>query len=138
MAVQANRQVRLSPGIPTRSARSITCSEGASLVWRSACEVVVRPREPAMSHTTLMPYQPDQMNPGQLAAISYLARYSGQTHALYAYQLRRWFGWCEDNGLDPLVGIQRAHVELYIRHLCERGLMASSVNTSARRSCRHR
>ena len=69
------------------------------------------------------------MTPAQLAAVSYLARYSGHTHALYAYQLRRWFGWCETNALDPLVGIQRAHVELYIRHLGESGLMASSVNT---------
>jgi len=42
-----------------------------------------------------MPFQPDQMRPGQLAAVSYLARYSGHTHSLYAYQLRRWFGWCE-------------------------------------------
>jgi hypothetical protein len=31
--------------------------------------------------------------------------------------------------LDPLAGIQRAHVELYIRHLGESGLMVSSVNT---------
>lgn len=23
-----------------------------------------------------------------------------------------WFTWCRSNGLDPLVGIQRAHVEL--------------------------
>jgi site-specific recombinase XerD len=28
-----------------------------------------------------------------------------------------------------LVGIQRAHIELYIRHQGERGLIASSVNT---------
>jgi integrase/recombinase XerD len=83
-----------------------------------------------MSHTTLMPFQPDQMSSGQLGAVSYLARYSGHTHALYGHQLRRWFGWCETNGLDPLVGIQRANVELYIRHLGESGLMASSVNTS--------
>ena len=55
------------------------------------------------------------MSTAQLAAVSYLARYSGRTHALYAFQLRRWFAWCEGNGLDPLVGIQRAHVELYIR-----------------------
>jgi hypothetical protein len=58
------------------------------------------------------------------------SRYSGHTQTLYAYQLRRWFGWCETNGLDPLRGIQRAHVELYIRHLGESGLMVSSVNTS--------
>jgi integrase/recombinase XerD len=83
-----------------------------------------------MSDSRLMPYQPDQMKPSQLAAVSYLARYSGHTHTLYAYQLRRWFGWCEVNGLDPLVGIQRAHVEVYIRHLGQSGLMASSINTS--------
>jgi integrase/recombinase XerD len=51
---------------------------------------------------------------------------------LYSYQLRRWFEWCEGNGLDPLVGIQRAHVELYIRGLGEAGLMASSTNTMMR------
>ena len=69
------------------------------------------------------------MSPAQLAAVSYLARYSGRTRALYAFQLRRWFSWCETNGLDPLVGIQRAHVELYIRQLGESGLMDSSVVT---------
>jgi hypothetical protein len=34
---------------------------------------------------------------------------------------------CETNRLDPLVGIQLAHIELYIRHLGETGLMPSSV-----------
>jgi len=87
--------------------------------------------------TILLPFQPDQMTPAQLAAVSYLARYAGHTHTLYAghthtlyaYQLRCWFAWCEERSLDPLVGIQRAHIELYIRSLGERGLMASSVNT---------
>eukprot|EP00918_Siedleckia_nematoides_P084691 GHVU01186099.1.p1 GENE.GHVU01186099.1~~GHVU01186099.1.p1 ORF type:complete len:329 (-),score=32.12 GHVU01186099.1:620-1606(-) len=79
---------------------------------------------------TLLPFQPDAMTPAQLAAVSYLARYSGHTHTLYSSQLRRWFAWCETNALDPLVGIQRAHIELYIRHLGQSGLMASSVVTS--------
>ena len=83
-----------------------------------------------MSTTALLAFQPDTMTPAQLAAVSFLARYSGHTHKLYASQLRRWFSWCETNALDPLVGIQRAHVELYIRHLGDSGLMASSVNTS--------
>lgn len=64
-----------------------------------------------------------------MAAVSYLARYSGPTHKLYAFRLRRWFDRCDSNGLDSLLGIQRAHVELYIRHLGECGLMPSSVNT---------
>jgi site-specific recombinase XerD len=83
-----------------------------------------------MSETTiLLPFQPAMMSTAQVAAVSFLARYSGRTHALYAYQLKCWFGWCETNGLDPLVGIQRAHVELYIRSLGEHGLMDSSVVT---------
>ena len=48
------------------------------------------------------------MTTAQLAAVSFLARYAGHTHELYSYQLRRWFEWCEGNGLDPLAGIQRA------------------------------
>src|SRR5215207_11774968 len=86
--------------------------------------------ERAMSNTILLPFQPESMTRAQLAAVSYLARYSGHTHSLYTYQLRRWFAWCETNDLDPLIGIQRAHIELYIRYLGESGLMASSVNTS--------
>jgi integrase/recombinase XerD len=90
------------------------------------------PCEAIMSTTArsaaLLPFQPSSMSPAQLSAVSYLACYSGATHALYAAQLRRWFGWCDANGLDPLVGIQRAHVELYIRQHGEEGLMDSSVN----------
>jgi site-specific recombinase XerD len=81
------------------------------------------------SSTTLLLFQPATMSTAQLAAVSFLARYSGRTHALYAFQLREWFTWCERHGLDPLAGIQRAHVELYIRGLGERGLMDSSVVT---------
>jgi site-specific recombinase XerD len=79
--------------------------------------------------TILLPFQPSSMSTAQLAAVSFLARYSGRTHALYTYQLKRWFTWCESNGLDPLVGIRRAHVELYIRHLGDTGLMDSSIVT---------
>jgi site-specific recombinase XerD len=79
--------------------------------------------------TILLPYQPASMSTAQLAAVSFLARYSGRTHRLYTYQLKRWFTWSESNGLDPLIGIQRAHVELYIRHLGDSGLMDSSIVT---------
>jgi integrase/recombinase XerD len=78
---------------------------------------------------TLLPFQPATMSTAQLAAVSFLARYAGRTHSLYAYQLGQWFAWCDSNELDPLVGIQRAHVELYIRQLGDRGLMDSSVLT---------
>ena len=74
-----------------------------------------------MTNTKLLPFQPDAMTPAQLAAVSYLARYTGHTHTLYAYQLRRWFTWTESNDLDPLIGIQRACIERYIRDLGEGG-----------------
>jgi integrase/recombinase XerD len=35
-----------------------------------------------MSNTILLTFQPDSMTPAQLAAVSYLARYSGRTHGL--------------------------------------------------------
>ena len=54
--------------------------------------------------TILLPFQPATMSGAQLAAVSFLARYSGRTHSLYAYQLREWFAWCESKGVDPLVG----------------------------------
>ena len=41
-------------------------------------------REPVMTTTTLLPFQPDQMTPAQQAVVSYLARYAGHTHKLYA------------------------------------------------------
>lgn len=81
------------------------------------------------SSTAVLPFQPYSMSPAQLAAVSFLARYTGATRTLYEAQLRRWFEWCEANGLNPLIGIQRAHVELYIRELGDAGLMDSSVNT---------
>ena len=79
---------------------------------------------------TLLPFQPATMSTAQLAAVSYLARCAGRTHVLYTYQLGLWFSWCQSNALDPVAGIQRAHVELYIRGLGERGLMGSSVVTT--------
>ena len=43
----------------------------------------------------LLPSEPMAISTAQLAAVPYLARYSGRTHMLYAYRLRRWFAWCE-------------------------------------------
>ena len=75
--------------------------------------------------TTPLPFQPPSMSTAQLAAVSFLARCSGRTPHLYQFQVREWFAWCERNGLDPLVGVQRVHVELHIRSLGERGPMDS-------------
>ena len=69
------------------------------------------------------------MSTAQLAAVSYFARYAGRTHVLYAFHsgsgsrgatATDWIRW---------LGLQGAHVELYIRQLGEHGLMDSSVVT---------
>ena len=64
--------------------------------------------------TTLLPFQPASMSTAQLA-VSFLARYSGRTHHLYTFRLRERFAWCERNGLDPLVGVQRARRAVHPR-----------------------
>src|SRR3954452_23589475 len=46
--------------------------------------MVSRSPEATMTSTILLPFQPDAMTPAQLAALSYLACYSGHTHDLYA------------------------------------------------------
>ena len=82
-----------------------------------------------MEHATL-PALGAGLSTAHLAAISYLARYQGQTHALYTRYLGEWFAWCERQGLDPLEGVVRGHVEMYIRYRLERGNKASTVGTA--------
>jgi integrase/recombinase XerD len=79
--------------------------------------------------SVLLSYQPTTMSTAHLPAVSYLARNAGHTHHLYAYQLKRWFAWCDTNELNPLLGIQRAHVELYFHQFGDAGLMDSTVTT---------
>jgi integrase/recombinase XerD len=85
-----------------------------------------------VSTPTLLPFPPATMSTAQLAAVSYLAALRRRTHALYAVQLREWFNWCVASGLDLLIEIQRAHLELYIRHIGDHGLMDLSVVTMMR------
>lgn len=62
-------------------------------------------------------------------AATFLARYSGNTREVYGIRLRIYLAWCEANGLDPIHGVTRPHLELYGRHLEEdRGNSPSSVH----------
>ena len=55
----------------------------------------------------------------QIAAAAYLARYSGRTLETYRYDLRTFFQWCTDVGLDVLEA-KRAHIELWRSAMEER------------------
>ena len=54
----------------------------------------------------------DPFAQAQMAAAAYLARYSGRTLETYRYDLRTFFQWCTDFGLEVLEAT-RAHIELW-------------------------
>jgi len=107
-------------------------SECPTARWRRAesGRIILSPRE-----VTPSPVQPSSCpftrhDVDRAAGGSVLSRPLGRgTHTRYAYQLGQWFSWCETSGLNPLIGSQRDHIELYIRGLGDRGLMDSSVLT---------
>ncbi len=54
----------------------------------------------------------------RLAAAAYLARYKGTSRIHMGSDLRIYFGWCAERGLDPLA-VERPHLELYVRWMQE-------------------
>ena len=63
----------------------------------------------------------------QLAAIAFLARYSGRTLDAYRDDLRGFFQWAADNELAVLAAT-RPHIELYRSWMEARGLAASTID----------
>ena len=70
----------------------------------------------------------DEMsNEAQLAAVAFLARYSGRTLEAYRHDLRAFFQWATDRRLTVLKAT-RPHIELYRAAMEERGLAASTID----------
>ena len=67
------------------------------------------------------------VDPAQLAAAAFLARYSGRTFDAYRLDLRGYFQWAAAVGLEVLAAT-RPHIELYRGWLEERGLAASTID----------
>ncbi len=63
----------------------------------------------------------------QLAAAAFLARYSGRTLEAYRHDLRTFFQWTADVGLEVLEAT-RPHIELYRTSLEDHGLAASTID----------
>jgi integrase/recombinase XerD len=63
----------------------------------------------------------------QLAAIAFLARYSGRTIEAYRHDLKYFFQWAADHDLDVLAAT-RAHIEMYRSTMEQRGLAASTID----------
>jgi integrase/recombinase XerD len=62
----------------------------------------------------------------RLAAAAYLARFKGSSRDHTESDLRCFFAWCTERGLDPLAA-QRPHLELYIRWMQEIRLFKPST-----------
>jgi site-specific recombinase XerD len=66
----------------------------------------------------LVPTAPPLLDETRLAVGGFLARYSGNTRTGYASDLRGWFAWCAEVGLEPFA-VLRVHIELYARWMEE-------------------
>jgi hypothetical protein len=53
-----------------------------------------------------------EVDEAQLAAVSFLARYSGRTLEVYRHDLRGFFQWSSDHGV-VIMEASRAHIELF-------------------------
>ena len=74
------------------------------------------------------------VDPAQLAAVAFLARYSGRTLDAYRHDLRNLFQWAADHGLAVLEAT-RTHLELYRSSMEERGLAASTIDRRLSTAC---
>lgn len=63
----------------------------------------------------------------ELAASRFLVRYGEPTLSNYRLALRQWFEFCSTIGIRPLLA-DRSHVEVWVRTLEAKGIMASTIN----------
>jgi site-specific recombinase XerD len=71
----------------------------------------------------------------EMAAAAFLARYSGRTLDAYRQDLRCFFNWANDVGLEVLAAT-RPHIELYRQHVEQRALAASTIDRRLSTVCR--
>lgn len=66
-----------------------------------------------------------------IATDGFLSRYAGATKSMYAADLRIYFQWCADAGLDPL-DARRADLEAFVRHMID--VRGNAVSSAKRRA----
>lgn len=65
----------------------------------------------------------------QRAVLGFLARYGNpKTRGNYELDLRMFHAWCRQHDLLTMLAADSTHIQLYVRHLEDRGLAASTVN----------
>lgn len=78
--------------------------------------------------------EPIAADEAELAAVAFLARYSGRTLDAYRHDLRNLFQWAADHGLSVLEAT-RPHLEMYRSSMEERGLAASTIDRRLSTAC---
>lgn len=106
--------------LPTPAARSRPAATVASPGEARADDVLLVPIDQV----------PEASRPAVIAA-RFLVQYS-KAHTIAAYErdLRGWFAWCAERGLDPLA-VRRSHIDLYVHEL--RTVGGASAATIARK-----
>jgi integrase/recombinase XerD len=77
--------------------------------------------------TIRMPGGECEVEEAQVAAVSFLARYSGRTLEAYRHDLRGFFQWAADHGI-AVMQASRAHIDLFRAWMQDRGLAASTID----------
>ena len=73
------------------------------------------------------PFESSAFDEAQMAAASFPARDSGCTLDAYRHDLRGFFPWATDTGVDVLVAT-RGHLEVFRSWMVRRGLAASTID----------
>ncbi len=68
-----------------------------------------------------------ELDEAELAAVAFLARYSGRTLEAYRKDLRFFVAWAQSVGLAVLAAT-RPHIELFRHHMEQRELAASTID----------
>jgi site-specific recombinase XerD len=76
-----------------------------------------------------------EFDEAQLAAVSFLVRYSGRTLEAYRHDLRGFFQWATDNRVVVL-GANRAHIELFRAWMEDRSSGIQSIDSRCNHSTR--
>lgn len=79
-----------------------------------------------MDQSTALIARTPSISPDEMAARTFLARYSGPTLETYTYGLRKFLRWCDTNHVDPLQ-VKRPILEMYIRWMEDSEIRPSTL-----------
>lgn len=84
----------------------------------------------AIERVILDPFTDEDIPEYQRVALAFLAGYRvATTRTNYGQSLRYFFEWCHSRGLEPLRGIKRPHIELWLRiQEDQQGLAPRTIN----------